>query len=181
MFRADGQAAERKKRERRATRSAARRSWGLSGRRECGAAGEARIRGFASPAFAGFALVRWLDPDDTGPGRGCQAIRTRATCERTFDVAVHRARRDRIVRVAEWAWPHLEERLASLRPNDLLFSDVDRWAASDAHRAARRLAEIENYQPRDQRHSYAVRAARALTPAELIARGSLATLTRCSC
>jgi integrase len=78
--------------------------------------------------------------------------------------------RDRIVRVAEWAWPYLEERLASLRPNDLLFPGLDRWAASDAHRAACRLAEIENYQLRDQRHSYAVRAARAGTPAELIAR-----------
>ena len=78
--------------------------------------------------------------------------------------------RDRIVRVAEWAWPYLEERIASLRPNDLLFPGVDRWAASDAHRAACRLAEIENHQLRDQRHSYAVRAARAGTPAELIAR-----------
>jgi integrase len=97
---------------------------------------------------------------------------------RDFDTARREVRaagtkthsRDRIVRVAEWAWPYLEERLASLGPNDLLFPGVHRWAASDAHRAACRLAEIENYQLRDQRHSYAVRAARSGTPAEFIAR-----------
>jgi integrase len=78
--------------------------------------------------------------------------------------------RDRIVRVAEWAWPYIEERQAVLRPNDLLFAGNDRWTAGDAHRAACLRAEIHNYQMRDQRHSYAVRAARAGTPAELIAR-----------
>lgn len=78
--------------------------------------------------------------------------------------------RDRIVRVAEWAWPYIEERCAALRTNDLLFPGVDRWEASDAHRAASALAELEDYQLRDQWHSYAVRAARAGTPTELIAR-----------
>lgn len=68
------------------------------------------------------------------------------------------------------AWPYLEERCASLRPNDHLFPGIDRWEASDAHRAACKLAEIEGYQLRDQRHSYAVRAARGGTPAELISR-----------
>lgn len=78
--------------------------------------------------------------------------------------------RDRTVRVAEWAWPYLEERCAALRPNDLPFPGIDRREASDAHRAACKLAEIEDYRLRDQRHSYAVRAARGGTPAELIAR-----------
>jgi hypothetical protein len=64
----------------------------------------------------------------------------------------------------------IEERQAVLRPNDLLFAGNDRWTAGDAHRAACLRAEIHNYQMRDQRHSYAVRAARAGTPAELIAR-----------
>lgn len=65
----------------------------------------------------------------------------------------------------------LEERCAAaLRTNDLFFPGIDRWEASDAHRAACKLAEIEDYQLRDQRHSYAVRAARGGTPAELIAR-----------
>jgi len=78
--------------------------------------------------------------------------------------------RDRIVRVADWAWEYIKERIADLRPNDLLFPGIDRWQAADAHNAACALAEIEDYQLRDQRHSYAVRAARAGTPAELIAR-----------
>jgi integrase/recombinase XerD len=77
---------------------------------------------------------------------------------------------DRIVRVAEWAWPYLEERCAALRPNDLLFPSIDRWQARDAHVDGCTRAEIEDYQLRDQRHSYAVRAARAGTPAELLAR-----------
>jgi integrase len=70
----------------------------------------------------------------------------------------------------EWAWPYLEQRCAALRPSDLLFPSIDRWETSEAHRAACKLAEIEDYQLRDQRHSYAVRAARGGTPAELIAR-----------
>jgi integrase len=78
--------------------------------------------------------------------------------------------RDRTVRVAEWAWPYLEERCTALRPNDPLFPGIDRWEASGAHRAACKLAEIVDYQLRDQRHSYAVRAARGGTPAELISR-----------
>jgi integrase len=76
----------------------------------------------------------------------------------------------RIVRVAEWAWPYVEERCRDLRPNDLLFPDIDRWQARDAHVDGCTRAEIEDYQLRDQRHSYAVRAARAGAPAELIAR-----------
>lgn len=78
--------------------------------------------------------------------------------------------RDRIVRVAEWAWPYVEARCAGLLPNAPLFPGVDRWRASEAHRAACLSLGIVDYQLRDQRHSYAVRAARAGTPAELIAR-----------
>jgi integrase len=78
--------------------------------------------------------------------------------------------RDRIVRVAEWAWPYVEQRCTELRPTDLLFPGIDRWEAGDAHRAAALAAGLDDYQMRDQRHSYAVRAARAGTPAELIAR-----------
>ena len=74
------------------------------------------------------------------------------------------------MRVAEWAWAYVEEHCRDSRPNDLLFSGIDRWTASDAHRQACRRLGIEGYQLRDQRHSYAVRAARAGTPAELISR-----------
>ena len=68
------------------------------------------------------------------------------------------------------AWPYVEQRCAELRPTDLLFPGIDRWEAGDAHRAAVHAAGLDDYQMRDQRHSYAVRAARAGTPAELIAR-----------
>ena len=78
--------------------------------------------------------------------------------------------RDGVVRVVEWAWPYIKQRHAALRPNDLFCAAVDRWTAGDAHRAACIRAEIQDYQMGDQRHSYAVRADRAGTPAELIAR-----------
>ena len=47
---------------------------------------------------------------------------------------------------------------------------TDRWRAKDAHDAACRKLGISGYWLRDARHSYAVRAARAGTPAELIAK-----------
>ena len=75
--------------------------------------------------------------------------------------------RDRIVRVAEWALPYVEDHSRGLRPNDRLFPGIDRWSTSDAHREACARLGIGDYQIRDQRHSYAVRAARAGTPAEL--------------
>jgi len=77
--------------------------------------------------------------------------------------------RDRIVRVAEWAWLDIVTRRAELADGERLFP-VDRWHARDAHFAACAKLGIENYWLRDARHSYAVRAARAGTPAELIAK-----------
>jgi integrase len=78
--------------------------------------------------------------------------------------------RDRIVRVAEWAWPNIENQCALLTPNAPLFPHCDRWRAQDHHKASCTALGIEDYRIHDQRHSYAVRAARAGTPAELIAR-----------
>ncbi|MGH7649937.1 MAG: tyrosine-type recombinase/integrase, partial [Gemmatimonadaceae bacterium] len=78
--------------------------------------------------------------------------------------------RDRIVRASEWSWPFIAHACVGLLPNAPLFPKIDRWLAGDAHRAACAALEFEDYQLRDQRHSYAVRAARAGTPAELIAR-----------
>jgi integrase len=77
---------------------------------------------------------------------------------------------DRVVRVADWAWPYVITRMALLTPAALLFPRTDRWRARDAHHAACRTLGIDDYHLRDQRHSYAVRAARAGAPAELIAR-----------
>ena len=41
--------------------------------------------------------------------------------------------RDRIVRVAEWAWPYCEAHIKGMHPNAPLFPSVDRWSARDIH------------------------------------------------
>jgi integrase len=96
--------------------------------------------------------------------------------------------RDRIIRVAEWAWEYIEPLLPGLLPDARIFNEIpDRWHARDVHVAAikgRAATEsspatqgleekspiYRGYTMRDQRHTYAVRAIRAGTPAELVAR-----------
>lgn len=80
------------------------------------------------------------------------------------------AARDRIAKVAEWAWPMIERHVSLLTPNALLFPGLNRWTASDKHREACKALEIEDYQLKDSRHTYAVRAIRAGAPFEVIAR-----------
>lgn len=85
--------------------------------------------------------------------------------------------RDRIVRVAEWAWAYLVPLLSDRHPDARLFDGIaHRWAPRDAHAAAV-VALVDaghqiyaGYTMRDHRHTYAVRAIRAGTPAELVAR-----------
>jgi integrase len=91
----------------------------------------------------------------------CREIRARGTKSHS---------RDRIVRVSEWAWASVLAACAGLLPNAPLFPDVTRWSASNRHRAACRALGIADYRMHDHRHSWAVRAARAGTPSELIAR-----------
>lgn len=84
--------------------------------------------------------------------------------------------RNRFVRVADWAWPFLEARLKGLLPDARIFHEIpNRWVAGDRHRSA--IAELvkefpiyRGYWLRDSRHTYAVRAAKAGTPFELIAK-----------
>ena len=78
--------------------------------------------------------------------------------------------RDRIVKVAEWAWPDIQRHIGLLTPNALLFPGINRWTASDKHRDACARLEIEDYQLRDSRHTYAVRAIRAGASFEFVAR-----------
>lgn len=78
--------------------------------------------------------------------------------------------RDRIAKVAEWAWPMVEHHIALLTPNALLFPGVSRWTASDKHREACAALDIEDYQLKDSRHTYAVRAIRAGAPFEVVAQ-----------
>lgn len=85
--------------------------------------------------------------------------------------------RDRVVRVADWAWPYVERVVEGRLPGARLFPEIrDRYVAGDAHRAAAAalVAQgqgiFEGYTMRDHRHSYAVRAMRAGAPPEVIAR-----------
>lgn len=91
--------------------------------------------------------------------------------------------RDRVVRVADWAWRYVERAMKWKEKDDLLFDGVvDRWTAADVHRAAIKTlthddegnaiagSPFAGYTMRDHRHTYAVRAMRAGTPAEIVAR-----------
>ncbi|HVX38772.1 MAG TPA: site-specific integrase [Gemmatimonadaceae bacterium] len=85
--------------------------------------------------------------------------------------------RDRIVRIADWAWEYVEPLLDELHPDALLFAAIPhRWAPQEAHNDAiaallkKGHAIYAGYTMRDHRHTYAVRAIRAGTPAELVAR-----------
>lgn len=88
--------------------------------------------------------------------------------------------RDRIVRVADWAWPAVLELLKGKHPDTRLFDQIrDRWYARSAHSDAV-TALVEKGHPiyatpkpytlRDHRHTWAVRAARSGTPVEGISR-----------
>jgi integrase len=84
--------------------------------------------------------------------------------------------RDRVVRVAEWAWPWVAA-CAEGRPlHEKLFSTIpDRWVALDAFNAAiaplvqREPKVFGDYWMRDGRHTYAVRAIKAGTPPKVVA------------
>jgi integrase len=78
--------------------------------------------------------------------------------------------RDRIAKIAEWAWPMIQNHILLLTPNAPLFPGINRWTASDKHRAACKALEIEDYQLKDSRHTYAVRAVRAGAPFEVVAQ-----------
>lgn len=93
--------------------------------------------------------------------------------------------RDRIVRVADYAWDAVLELLKGKHPDSTLFDAIgDRWIALDEHRAAcnalvekgyRVFAEMpgggkHDYTLRDHRHTWAVRAVRSGWPIEAVSR-----------
>lgn len=85
--------------------------------------------------------------------------------------------RDRIVRVAEWAWPYVQEILKGKTPDSLLFDAIPhRWAAGDEHTNAiaalleKKFTIYRGYTMRDARHTWAVRAVRSGWPIEAVAR-----------
>lgn len=83
--------------------------------------------------------------------------------------------RNRVCVVAEWAWPAVAAWGADLLPEARLFPGVNRYTASDIHR--RILADLgirgegrDAIRLHDARHFWAVRAIRAGTPIEIVAR-----------
>jgi integrase len=57
-----------------------------------------------------------------------------------------------------------------LGTNAPLFPNINRWTVSDKHRVACQSLEIVDYQLRDSRHTYAVRAIRSGASYEVVAR-----------
>ncbi len=83
--------------------------------------------------------------------------------------------RDRVVAVADWAWPYVEALVAALTPSAPLFPAPSRWTASDYHRARLEALGLRGsgrdaLRLHDARHHWAVRMIRAGTPIELVAR-----------
>jgi integrase len=78
--------------------------------------------------------------------------------------------RERTVRVSEWAWPYVQTLCTGKLPEAPLFPGLKRGNVGYHHRQVCERLGIEGHQLRNSRHSWAVRAAKAGTPAEIIAR-----------
>jgi len=91
------------------------------------------VEGAQKPYRAVFTLVY---------GAGLEVSAILALVEADVDVARRQVRargtkawtRDRIARVADWAWPHVTAHLATLLPGERLSRGVTRCAAGDVHR-----------------------------------------------
>ena len=111
-------------------------------------------------------------------GAGVEISAALACTERDVDVRNRELRapgtkthaRDRVVRVADWAWPHLIRHVRNLLPGERLFPCLDRWKVGEHHTALLKRLELPHHRLHDARHFYAVRAIRAGTPYELVAR-----------
>ena len=85
--------------------------------------------------------------------------------------------RDRVVRVAEWALPFVIACAEGRAPHEKLFATIPtRWVANEAFNlaieplVAAEPAIFDDYWMRDARHTFAVRAIRAGTPPDVVAR-----------
>jgi integrase len=78
--------------------------------------------------------------------------------------------RDRVVWIEPWAMEHLRVHCGALLPQAGLFPTLNRWTVSDKHREACAIVGVDDYQLRDSRHTYAVRAIRAGASFEAVAR-----------
>ena len=121
------------------------------------------------------------------PGTGIEvstalALRVRNVEKETREIRAAGTKthnRDRIVRVADYAWPAVLAAINGKHPDALLFDEIpNRFAAGDAHRDAVKalggkhpiLLEQGGYTMRDHRHTWAVRAVRSGWPIEAVGR-----------
>lgn len=79
-------------------------------------------------------------------------------------------KRDRVSRVADWAWPIVNAHVAEMLPTTRLWpASWNRWTVSDWHRdTVKALALPQRYPLHCARDHWAVRAARAGTPVAVI-------------
>jgi integrase len=80
--------------------------------------------------------------------------------------------RDRMARIADWAWPTVWGYASAVFPSTLLFAGVpSRYTASDWHReAVKALALTPAYPMKNARHHWAVRMLRSGTPVAVVQR-----------
>jgi integrase len=116
---------------------------------------------FALAYGAGLEISAILTLVETDVDRETRQVRARGTKAWT---------RDRITRVADWAWAYVERYLDTLTPGERVFRGLNRWDASSYHRERLQTLGLEGYRLHDARHHWAVRMARAGAPFELIAR-----------
>jgi integrase len=116
---------------------------------------------FALAYGAGLEISAILSLVETDVDRETRQVRARGTKAWT---------RDRLARVADWAWLFVEKHLDTLTPGERVFRGTNRWGASEYHRERLKTLGLEGYRLHDARHHWAVRMARAGAPFELIAR-----------
>lgn len=79
------------------------------------------------------------------------------------------AKRDRVVRCADWLWPWVEKLIRGKLPNAPLFPGLNRWTLTHKHGDAVAAIGLKGYRLHDARHYFAVRKARAGVPLQAIA------------
>jgi integrase len=103
------------------------------------------------------ALLRMIESDITPSKR---EVHVRGTKTRA---------RDRVARISDWVWPHVQAHLRTLTPGERMFRGMDRWDATSAHRARCVLLELGGYRLHDARRHWAVRMVRTGMPLEMVA------------
>lgn len=77
--------------------------------------------------------------------------------------------RDRVVRVADWAWPVIAEYVADMLPTARLFpAEWNRWTVSDWHRETVKALGLPTYPLRNARDHWSVRMLRAGAPVAVV-------------